>query len=450
MSALAGINRPNEFALVSQMLDKISHRASKNKKICSTDKSTFGIISNFHSIDELEKFQKDKMIAHNLFDIHFVTAKEIDGSIELRRDFIGAVPIYFGYDSSNSLCFASEVKSLMVATNDVNELISGTKLFRKKTYTVDNLKIPEKFLSKDIDTICAELRRRIENAVSKRINNKVEFGSWLSGGIDSSIIAAIARPKLKKLYTFVGGLKGSSDIKYAKILADHIKSNHIEIVVNLADILKVLPSVIYHLESFDAYLVRSTIINFLITSVAKDYVEEIFSGESGDELFAGYDYLKFLSISELPQELLNITKALANTAFQRVDRSAYAFGIIPHLPFSDPEIVDYALKIPPDLKIKDGIEKWILRQSMKDILPLEIFNRKKEKFWQGSGVMTLLQEYSESKISDFEFQSNRKLKSGFLIRTKEEYLYYKIFEEHFGKLNNFNWLGFSKIQEKVN
>lgn len=450
MSALAGINRPNEFELVNSMLDKISHRAKRVKKIFSTSNSTFGIITNLHSEEEVEKFQSENFISHNLFDVHFVFAREVNRSIELRRDFIGAVPIYYGYDNTDTLCFASEIKSLLMATRDINELKPGTKLYRKKISIVNRLSLPEKFLTESFETISKVLRNKIEKSISKRINGKKEFGSWLSGGIDSSVIASIAKRKLKTLYTFSGGLKGSSDLKYARLLAEHIKSKHFEVVVNESNILKTLPEVIYHLESFDAYLVRSTIINYIITSVAKDYVEEIFSGESGDELFAGYDYLKFLPISELPQELLNITKALANTAFQRVDRSAYAFGVIPHLPFSDPEVVDYALQIPPELKIRDRIEKWILRQSMKDILPSEVITRKKEKFWQGSGLMTLLQEYANSKISDFEFHSNRKLENGFLIRTKEEYFYYKIFEEQFGKFNNFNWLGFSYIQEKVN
>ncbi len=319
------------------------------------------------------------------------------------------------------------------------------KYFNHTLSSFDQIKLPDKFFNEPVQSISNKLREKIQNSIYKRIETKTEFGSWLSGGIDSSVIASIASSRVKKFYTFAGGLKNSTDLKFAKLLAEYIKSHHFEIVVDRNQILEVLPEVIYHLESFDAYLVRSSIINYIITSIAKDYVQEVFSGESGDELFAGYEYLKFIPLSELPAELLNITKALANTAFQRVDRSAYSHGIIPHIPFSDPDVVKFALQIPPELKIKDGIEKWILRESMKNILPEQIFNRPKEKFWLGSGLKSLLEDYAESKISDFDFNDNRELENGFIIRTKEEYFYYKIFEEHFGSFDNFNWLGFTKI-----
>ncbi len=116
MSGIAGINRPNEFALVNKMLDKISHRADKVRKVFSTENSTLGILTNFHSEDEINNFINEKMVAHNLYDVHFSIAKEINGSIELRRDFIGVVPLYYGHDKLNSLCFASEIKALLVAT----------------------------------------------------------------------------------------------------------------------------------------------------------------------------------------------------------------------------------------------------------------------------------------------------------------------------------------------
>lgn len=124
---------------------------------------------------------------------------------------------------------------------------------------------------------------------------------------------------------------------------------------------------------------------------------------------------------------MNITKALANTALQGVDHSAYGNGLIAHVPFMDPEVFEYALKIPPQFKINNGIEKWILRQSVRDVLPEKILNRGKEKFWQGSGVKELLFDYANSKITDSEFNLNQTLKNGFKLRSKEEYLYYKIF-----------------------
>lgn len=443
MSGIVGINKPEQYEIVNQMLDKMHHRGNKVREIFSTRNSTFGIISNFHSQNDIERFRKNNAVEHNLYDIHFAKAKEVNGEIQLERDYSGVVPLYFTR-INDSIYFASEIKALKIFSDEIFEIPPGNIVSEKQININRKIELPSKFLNDSPEIIAKTLRSKIENAVIRRINKDI-FGSWLSGGIDSSIIAGIARPLTKKFYTFTGGLKNSTDVEYARLMANHIKSNHIEIIVDLNDILKNLSDVIYHLESFDAYLVRSTILNFIISRKAKDFVEDIFSGEGGDELFAGYEYLKTIPLNELPAELVNITKALANTALQRVDRSAYGNGLIAHVPFMDPEVFEYALKIPPQFKINNGIEKWILRQSARDVLPEKILNRGKEKFWQGSGVKELLFDYANLKITDSEFNLNRTLKNGFKLRSKEEYLYYKIFEEHFGEFENFDWLGFTKI-----
>lgn len=443
MSGIVGINRPNSYERVNEMLDRISYRGGKTRHIFSTKYSTFGIITNFHTKEEIEQFEKQNFIMHNLFDIHYAKASEVDSKIKLERDPLGVVPLYFCY-VDNSLYFSSEIKSLIPYTKEIYQVKPGTTIFDGKVYSNNTIKPPEKFLDDTPDKISKTLRIKLENAIKKRIYKDI-FGSWLSGGIDSSIITAISKLYVNKLYTFFGGIKDSTDLKYAKLLAEHIKSNHIEVIINLEDILKNLNDIIYHLESFDAYLVRSTLVNYIISKKARDYVEDVFSGEGSDELFAGYDYLKNLSIDALPQELLNITKALSNTALQRVDRSAFGNGLIAHLPFLDPDVVTFALSIPPHYKINNGIEKWILREATKDILPEGILNRRKEKFWQGAGIKEMISQYAETKISDSEFLLNRKLKNGFIIRSKEEYLYYSIFKEHFGELENFDLLGFTNI-----
>jgi asparagine synthase (glutamine-hydrolysing) len=174
-------------------------------------------------------------------------------------------------------------------------------------------------------------------------------------------------------------------------------------------------------------------------------VDHIFSGEAGDELFGGYSYLKNIPLADLPPELLKITTSLHNTALQRVDRSSSAFGLVAHLPFLDPEVVNLALKIPPELKIKDGLEKWILRQALKGYLPESILNRGKAKFWEGAGVQDIIAEFAESRISDEDFRKHRQLENGYVLRTKEEYYYYRIFQDHFGQLQDFSWLGFTKM-----
>ena len=239
-----------------------------------------------------------------------------------------------------------------------------------------------------------ELRRHLAAAVERHIGNG-EVGAWLSGGLDSSAMAALARPHVDRLHTFAAGLAGAPDLAYAAEVAAFIGSDHHEVVVTFAQMLAALPAVIYHLESFDALLVRSSITNYLVAQAAADFVPAVFSGEGGDELFAGYAYLKALDPGALPDELIDIIGRLHNTALQRVDRSASAHGTVAHVAFLDPEVVAYALQIPAEFKLRDGVEKWILRRALDGALPESVLNRTKAKFWEGAGVGDLLAEYAE-------------------------------------------------------
>jgi asparagine synthase (glutamine-hydrolysing) len=240
-------------------------------------------------------------------------------------------------------------------------------------------------------------------------------------------------------------LEGSPDLEYARQVAGFINSKHHEVLVEFSDLLEVLPEVIFHLESFDAHLVRSSIMNFLVAKRTSEYVDEVLSGEGGDELFAGYHYLKTLERKNLPGELIDITKRLHNTALQRVDRSASAHGIVAHVCFLDPDVVNYALRIPPELKLHNNVGKWVLREAMDGELPEAILNRKKVKFWKGTGLGEMMSDYANQTITDNDFKLERKLKNGWIINSKEELMYYRIFEEYFGELENLSWMGRTKI-----
>jgi asparagine synthase (glutamine-hydrolysing) len=298
-------------------------------------------------------------------------------------------------------------------------------------------------LLESVETIAAELRRRLEDAVQKRIGDG-EVGSWLSGGLDSSGLAALARPLVRELHTFAAGLPGAPDLTHAKIAADYIGATHHEVVVDFDRILAILPTVIYHLESFDALLVRSSITNYLVAQAASDYVPAVLSGEGGDELFAGYDYLKQIAPTGLADELLDITGRLHNTALQRVDRSASAHGTVAHVPFLDPAVVVYALSIPVEYKIRGGVAKWILRQALRGALPSAILDRPKAKFWEGAGIGDLLSHYAEAHITDADFHAERSLSNGWRLNSKEELLYYRFFKDSFGELDDLAWMGRTK------
>jgi asparagine synthase (glutamine-hydrolysing) len=302
------------------------------------------------------------------------------------------------------------------------------------------------------------------------------MGCWLSGGLDSSALTALARPHVPELHTFAAGLASAPDLRFARKIADHLDADHHEVIVTLEELLAALPDVIYHLESFDALLVRSSITNYLAAKRAADYVGSVFSGEGADELFGGYAYLRELEPHELSSELADMAQRLHNTALQRVDRCASSHGLIAHVPFLDLDVVEFAMQIPAELKLwRDDAttEKWILRQALADVLPDEVLWRRKAKFWQGAGVGDLLARYAEENVTNMlwrrkpkfwqgagvgdllaryaeenvtnnDFRCERSLPNGWSLDSKEELMYYRIFREHFGELNDLSWMGRTK------
>ena len=293
------------------------------------------------------------------------------------------------------------------------------------------------------------LRKALEQAVDDYIKDQNEVGSLLSGGLDSSTLAALARRRVKRLHTFACGLEGASDLEYARVVAKHIGSIHHEAVYSSADIWRVLPDVIYHLESFDALLIRSAVTHYLVSKMVADYVPAAFSGEGGDELFAGYDYYKELPPEALNGELIESVKRLHNTALQRVDRTAAAYGTDTYVCFLAPPVVKLAVRIPVEYKLyqeagDEPVEKWILRKAVEDLLPDDVLWRPKVKFWEGAGVGDRIAAYAETRISDADFRRERRLPDGSNLNTKEELFYYRIFREHFGTLSDLSFVGRTK------
>jgi asparagine synthase (glutamine-hydrolysing) len=253
---------------------------------------------------------------------------------------------------------------------------------------------------------------------------------------------ALARPHVNTLHTFAGGVAGAPDLIAARQVAEALNTTHHEVVVTLEDMLAALPQVIYHLESFDAPLVRSSVMNYLVAQRAAEHVGSIFSGEGADELFAGYAYLQEMRQDRLAPELLDITRQLHNTALQRVDRSAAAHGLVAHIPFLDLDVVQYAMRIPAELKLwrdEHAVEKWILRRSLEGTLPEAILWRQKAKFWHGSGLEDMLSDHAENVISDGEM--GQAPPEGHVLRSKEEMMYYRIFRQQFGDLDDLSWVG---------
>ncbi|GAB6282452.1 MAG: hypothetical protein STSR0008_11980 [Ignavibacterium sp.] len=439
MAGFTGITKPNAQNEVKKMLTQISYRGKEGNKIFSTNNTTLGITYNKYLSPNINEMIEQKSVIDfkNLFS--FSKAIENKNSIEFTRDNLGISPLYYGKTNDGALCFASEVKALLKITNDINEFKPGYKYSNgifEKYYEVEG----KNFINDSVENISNHLLQLLKKSIQSCIHSDI-YGSWLSGGLDSSCIAALAKPYLKKLYTFSAGLKDSPDIGYAREVANFIKSEHHEIIITIDDIIKILPEVIYHLESFDYLLVRSSVMNFIVAKEASNYVDDVFSGEGGDELFAGYEHFKILNENQLKVALINSINSLHNTALQRVDRSSSTFGTTAHVCFLHPAVVDYVLQIPLQYKIHNGIEKWILRETVKDFLPEGIIKRKKSKFWEGAGVQELISDYANQKINDYDFNNEKILENGWELNNKEELFFYRIFKEYFGNCNNYDWMG---------
>lgn len=439
MAGIAGVLKKGQKQIVSLMLNHIRHRGNFNSEIVEFEDATIGINWLSHENKSVTENLDQNIFMDGPGYGHYSKVVRLNGEWVIFRDELGVAPMYYTKSQNGTLYFASEVKALLVISNKINELQPGHTLTNETTGEYFHLlkKTPSR---QDPENLASELGKLLRNSIRRRISSEI-FGSWLSGGLDSSTIAALAKPMIKTLHTFSGGLKNAPDLKFAKETADFIGSIHHEMIIKIPEVVKVLPEIIYHLESFDALLVRSSIVNYFVSRLASDYVGEVFSGEGGDELFAGYNYLKSIPLEKLDNELINLTKHLHNTALQRVDRSATAHGCTAHVVFVDSELFDFAMGIPVKYKLKDGIEKWILRKSINGLLPDSVLTRTKAKFWEGAGIGELISEQASAKITDHDFKKDRYLKNGWVLNTKEELFYYRIFREVFGELEKLDWMG---------
>ena len=323
------------------------------------------------------------------------------------RDPLGIKPLFVAR-IGDGMAFASELKAFDGLELDSIEAIPPGGLLdsrdgpRRWHRTPQGAAEAEDGL--DIEATAGELRLVMEEAVAKWMVADVEVGSFLSGGLDSSIIAALAmRLAPYRLKTFAVGAEGSADLLAARKVADHIGSDHYEYAFTAEDVAEILPHVIYHLESADVDLVRSAIPTHFAARLARQHVKAVLTGEGADELFAGYTYHHGYvdHPRELADELTRSLNAMHNINLQRVDRITMGESLEARTPFLDRDLIDFAQSIPATLKLcrtdpeareSTGAttEKWILRKACADLLPEDLVWRKKAQFDEGSGTVDML------------------------------------------------------------
>ncbi len=358
------------------------------------------------------------------------------------RDVLGIKTLFYG-KKDNNIYLSSELKGLVGITEDVHEFPAGHYMDSSGSFTqfASLPASPPEMNGHGVDTAVDNIRDIIHRSFHSRIDFNVPTGSLLSGGIDSSVIASIASRVYKekfgndaRLKTFAFGVGESGDIINARKVAEAIDTEHHELIVDLQDLLDVLPQVIYHLESFDPSLVRSSIANYLITKFAADAgIEVLLSGEGGDEVFCGYTFFKKLAPEQIFESQMKTLGYLHSNASLRLDRMNACHSVRVVTPLISGELLNYSLSLPPEYKIKDNgkdkVEKWIFRKSFENDLPESVVWRLKQEFSQGSGSADVLPSHFEQIVSDEDLAAVQREFP--IIRSKEESYYFNIFREHF-------------------
>ncbi len=370
------------------------------------------------------------------------------------RDPMGVVPLYMGWDASGTLMVASEMKALVPVCRQVKEFPPG--------HVLDSAESPEPLpYYRPGWRGYEEVRGRrpeiglladsLEKAVRRQLMSDVPYGVLLSGGLDSSIVAALARKAAPhrveddgrseawwpRLHSFAIGLAGAPDLDAARIAADHLDTVHHEFHFTIREGLDALSDVIYHLETYDVTTVRaSTPMYLMARRIRAMGVKVVLSGEGADEVFGGYLYFHRAPDPEA-FHLETVRKVERLHAFDclRANKSMAAWGVEARVPFLDLEFLEVAMGMDPAAKMvgSDGMEKGILREAFGHLLPVEIRTRQKEQFSDGVGYgwIDALKAHAESQVSESDLSSAAVRFPINPPATKEGYLYRAIFEEHF-------------------
>jgi asparagine synthase (glutamine-hydrolysing) len=354
------------------------------------------------------------------------------------RDTLGIKPLYYGIDEEGDYYFSSELKTLYLLLDHVKEFPHGHYFTPEEGFvSYRRIEAPnEEETNNSIELHAKNIESSLIQAVKKRLLSDVEVGVLLSGGLDSSLIAAIASKYYKgdkQIKSFCVGSSGSADLIRAREVAKHLGTEHYEYIYTKDELVNAMEDVIYHLESYEPSLVRSAIPNYFVSKLAASKVKVVLSGEGADELFAGYKYLTdYQDTHSLNQEIIRMLNVLHYVNLQRADRMSMAHSLELRVPFLDLEVIAKSLHIPANLKIHEPgrMEKWMLRKAFKGWIPENVLWRTKEEFSEGSGALEVLDAYANETISDERFEEIQQ-NSIVELRSKQEALYYQIFIKYF-------------------
>jgi len=387
----------------------------------------------------------------------FALWDKAQGRALIARDPIGVCPLYWGHDREGRLRVASEMKSLADSCADVAQFPPG-HWYDTATGTLHQYYArPWRDYAnvEGVDVDLQALREAFERAVHRQLMSDVPYGVLLSGGLDSSLVAAVAaryaRHRVEdndrseawwpRLHSFAIGLRGSPDLAAAAIASEALGTVHHGFEYTFAEGLDALPEVIRHIETYDVTTIRASTPMYLLARRIKAMgVKMVLSGEGSDEIFGGYLYFhKAPNAREFHAELIRKLDALHNYDCLRANKSMMAWGVEPRVPFLDREFLDVAMAFDASHKMVgargDGrrIEKAVLREAFDGYLPESILWRQKEQFSDGVGYGWIdgLKAHAEAHVSDRELAAAAKRFPISPPQTKEAYFYRSVFEQNF-------------------
>ena len=392
----------------------------------------------------------------------FVLFNKDTGDVFIARDPIGIIPLYVGWTANGDFMVASECKCLIDDCETIKLFPPGNTL----TFNVSQLPIIETFTSSvtkfynpvyktsgylentDLKSTLSSVRMSLEASVRKRLMADVPFGVLLSGGLDSSLIASITNRIIREkpvnhwgqnLHSFSIGLKDAPDLKAAKEVADFLGTIHHEFHFTVQDGIDAIRDLIWHLETYDVTTIRASTPMYLLSRRVKSLgIKMVLSGEGADEVFGGYLYFhQAPNNNEFHNECLKRVENLHHFDCLRANKSTMAWGVEARVPFLDQSFLNTVMTISPEVKCRENIEKWCLREAFNTpddpYLPESVLWRQKEQFSDGVGYNWIdsLREYSENQVSDEDFQQAHS--SDPHLRTKEAVWYRRIYDSLFPK-----------------
>ena len=361
------------------------------------------------------------------------------GEFIAARDPIGIRPLYYGRSDDGAMVFASEAKNLVKLCKKVMPFPPGHYYKDGQFHCYCDITAVDKVIHDDIDTVCKNIHDKLVAGVKKRLDADAKVGFLLSGGLDSSLVCAIAqRESDKPIRTFAIGMNTDAiDLKYAKQVADYIGSDHTEVIITKDDVIAALDDVIHLLGTYDITTVRASMGMYLLCKAIHEQtdIRVLLTGEISDELF-GYKYTDFAPSAEaFQQESVKRVHELHMYDVLRADRCISVNSLEARVPFGDLDFVKYVMAIDPEMKLnKYNKGKYLLRHAFEgDDLPHDILYREKAAFSDavGHSMVDYLKEYANSYYSDEEFELDCTKYNHAKPFTKESLLYREIFEKYY-------------------